>query len=410
MGLGKTVQAIAAMAHINSTEDFCRFLVVCPASVIINWSREIKKFSHIETYILHGSTIQESFARWQQQGGAAITNYESMGKIVEQIDNHMELSMLVIDEAHYIKNPDAKRTMYIRRLDNESQRILLMTGTPLENRVDEMCNLLEFVRPDMVKEISTLAHLSHFPEFKEKISPVYLRRTRDQVLTELPSIDEKQEWCSMTGQDRESYVEFLSKQSFTNMRRVSFLQDDMTASSKMLRLMELCDEAVDEGRKVVIYSFFRETIDKVVACLGSKCAGVITGDTKVELRQGIIDKFSEEGRNILVCQIQAGGVGLNIQAASIVIFCEPQIKPSLTWQALSRVYRMGQVRNVLVYRLLCPDTVDESMMTLLEQKQYEFDNFADESAVAESYDNLMDREWINSVIEKEKQKYLPQVM
>ncbi len=410
MGLGKTVQAIAAMAHINSTEDFCHFLVVCPASVIINWSREIKKFSHIETYILHGSTIQESFARWQQQGGAAITNYESMGKIVEQIDNHMELSMLVIDEAHYIKNPDAKRTMYIRRLDNESQRILLMTGTPLENRVDEMCNLLEFVRPDMVKEISTLAHLSHFPEFKEKISPVYLRRTRDQVLTELPSIDEKQEWCSMTGQDRESYVEFLSKQSFTNMRRVSFLQDDMTTSSKMLRLMELCDEAVDEGRKVVIYSFFRETIDKVVACLGSKCAGVITGDTKVELRQGIIDKFSEEGRNILVCQIQAGGVGLNIQAASIVIFCEPQIKPSLTWQALSRVYRMGQVRNVLVYHLLCEGTVDEEMNRILEEKKITFDSFAAESAVAEAYDNMVDRDWIQKLLQKEKEKYLPAVI
>ena len=214
----------------------------------------------------------------------------------------------------------------------------------------------------------------------------------------------------MTGQDRESYVEFLSKQNFTNMRRVSFLQDDMTTSSKMLRLMELCDEAVDEGRKVVIYSFFRETIDKVVACLGRKCAGVITGDTKVELRQGIIDKFSEEGRDILVCQIQAGGVGLNIQAASIVIFCEPQIKPSLTWQALSRVYRMGQIRNVLVYHLLCPGTVDEEMVRIFEEKKLQFESFADESAVADAFDNVMDKEWIQKLIQREKEKYLPMVI
>ena len=411
MGLGKTVQAIAAMSHIDSTEDFAHFLVACPASVLINWSREIKKFSHIEPHILHGSTIQTALARWQQHGGAAITNYESIGKIVDQIDDHMKLSMLVIDEAHYIKNPDARRTMYIRRLDNESKRILLMTGTPLENKVDEMCNLLDFVRPDMVKEISTLAHLSHFPEFKEKISPVYLRRTRDQVLTELPSIDEKQEWCSMTDEDRSAYVDFLSRQSFTNMRRVSFIQEDMTTSSKMLRLLELCDEAKNEGRKVVIYSFFRETIDKVVAGLGSRCAGMITGDTKIELRQSVIDRFSESTESsVLVCQIQAGGVGLNIQAASIVIFCEPQIKPSLTWQALSRVYRMGQVRNVLVYHLLCEGTVDEEMNLILEEKKITFDSFAAESAVAEAYDNMLDRDWIRKLLEKEKEKYLPAVI
>ena len=131
MGLGKTIQAIAAMAHIEATEHGKHhFLIVCPASVIINWAREIGKFTRIETYILHGSMLRESFEAWKAGGGAAITNYESMGKIVDGIDNKMHLSMLVIDEAHYIKNPDAQRTMYIRRLDNESERILLMTGTP----------------------------------------------------------------------------------------------------------------------------------------------------------------------------------------------------------------------------------------------------------------------------------------
>lgn len=407
MGLGKTIQAIAAMSHIHDTEgDGCHFLVVCPASVIVNWSREIKKFSSIKTHILHGQTIEDSFDKWRSEGGAAITNYESMGKIISGIDNHMHLSMLVIDEAHYIKNPDAQRTMYIRRLDNESERIVLMTGTPLENKVEEMCNLIDFVRPDMTKDVRALAHMTSLPEFKEKLSPVYLRRTRKQVLKELPAIDEKQEWCEMTPEDRDFYTSAVVGGGFPSMRRVSFLQDDMSASAKLGRLLELCNEARDEGRKIVIYSFFRETISKVGAALGDRCVGVISGDTKIELRQGIIDKLgTAPDGSVLLCQIQAGGVGLNIQAASIVIFCEPQIKPSLTWQALSRVYRMGQARNVLVYHLLCPDTVDDYMIQLFEEKKIAFDSFADESAIASAYDNILDKEWIKGIVEAESKKY-----
>lgn len=409
MGLGKTIQAIAAMSHIKATkEGKVFFLIVCPASVLINWAREIKKFSKIDPYIIHGHTIEDSFSLWQENGGAAITNYETMGKIVDRIDNRMSLSMLIIDEAHYMKNPDAKRTMYIRRLDNESEMILLMSGTPLENRVEEMCNLIDFVRPDMTKKVRSLAHVSHLPEFKETLSPVYIRRTREQVLKELPPISQEQEWCSLSKEDKDAYALAISSGCFPDMRRVSFLQDDMTTSSKCIRLLELLDQARADGRKVIIYSFFRDTLSKVSSLLGDRCVGIISGDTTIASRQLLVDKFSNaENGSVLVSQIIAGGVGLNIQAASIVIFCEPQIKPSLESQALSRVYRMGQIRNVLVYHLLCPDTIDEEMMLILEQKQIEFDNFADESAVAGAYDNIMDKKWISSVIEKEKQKYLP---
>ena len=412
MGLGKTIQAIAAMAHIEQTErEKHHFLIVCPASVIINWAREISKFTRIETYILHGSMLRESFEAWTANGGAAITNYESMGKIVDGIDNKMHLSMLVIDEAHYIKNPDAQRTMYIRRLDNESERILLMTGTPLENRVEEMCNLIDFVRPDMVKEVRALAHMTHLPEFREKLSPVYLRRTRSKVLQELPEIDEKQEWCEMTASDKSEYVSALTSGNFATMRKVSFLGDDVKRTAKGIRLLELCNEAADEHRKVIVYSFFRETVSKVSTLLNKNCIGTITGDTKIEQRQLIIDEFTKaKDGAVLVCQIQAGGVGLNIQAASIVIFCEPQIKPSLTWQALSRVYRMGQIRNVLVYHLLCPGTVDEEMVRIFEEKKIQFESFADESAVADAFDNVMDKEWIQKLIQHEKEKYLPMVI
>ena len=493
MGLGKTIQAIAAMSHLTAEKRQSlsashlqtegtqsptieaesvqtpatatgggqisaqqpHFLVVCPASVMINWCREIVKFSEVKAHLLHGPFLETSFERWNTDGGAAVTNYESMGKIFSRIDGKMRLALLVIDEAHYIKNPEAKRTRYIHSLEDESDRILLMTGTPLENNVIEMCQLIGFVRPDMDWKIRENAAMRHVPAFREMLAPVYLRRQRDQVLDELPPCTEEEEWCAMTPQDLETYSSCAIEGSFNGMRRVSFLQDDLRTSSKAVRLLELCEEAGDEGKRIVIYSFFRETLRKTAALLedwnkkrednpnspagqivhvfeedrnnggnedrnnggdedqtGSRhiYIGVITGSTPAADRQKIVDRFSgsPEG-SILLCQVQAGGTGLNIQAAGVVIFCEPQIKPSLTRQAIARVYRMGQTRNVLVYHLLCENTVDEAVRKLLESKQEEFDLFADESALADAADNLLDREWIRKFIEEEHRRYLPAV-
>ena len=446
MGLGKTIQAIAAMAHLYTENPRSRFLIVCPASVLINWCREIGKFSHVTPHLLHGAHKKEIFADWKEKGGAAVTNYENMDWVAEEINERMHLDLMVIVEVHYIKNPRALRTKRIRALEDESERIVLMTGTPLENHVDEMCELIGFVKPEHAGEIRKFAGLRQAPAFREMLASAYLRRRREDVLEELPPLTIENEWCSMTQQDREAYALAAKDRNFVSMRRVSFLQEDPHTSSKALRLKELCEQACSEGRKVVIYSWFRETIRRVVEILGEGrttpagnagsteseksdfaadgleqkkktgaedaniLVGEITGSTPIEERQAVIDRFSEAaGGSILVCQVQAGGTGLNIQAASVVIFCEPQIKLSLTRQALSRVYRMGQVRSVLVFHLLCEDTVDEAVMRILDAKQMEFDLFAEESVLADAADDLADREWIKSVIEEERRKYLPAI-
>ncbi|MBQ6622129.1 MAG: DEAD/DEAH box helicase, partial [Mogibacterium sp.] len=388
MGLGKTVQAIGAMANLSAEAAAegapSYFLVVCPASVLINWCREIAKFSTIPVQMIYGPDREAQLKAWRLNGGAAVTNYETMWLVHDFINNRMKLNLMVVDEAHYIKNPDAKRSRFIRDLEDESERILLMTGTPLENRVSEMCSLIDFIRPEMSDKIRSSAILSHVPEFRELVAPVYLRRLREDVLEELPPIEEKLEWCSMTDIDKLFYVRYLYEENFSALRRVSFHQDDLTHSAKGLRLRELCDQVREENRKTVIFSYFRETIRRVEEFLGDRCSGTITGSTPPANRQRIIDAFTEAPvGSVLVCQVQAGGTGLNIQAASVVIFCEPQIKPSLTHQSLSRVYRMGQIRNVLVYHLLCEHTVDEAVLRMLETKQQEFDAFADESAMAE---------------------------
>ena len=410
MGLGKTIQAIAAMSHLYAQDRESRFLIVCPASVMVNWCREIHKFSSLRAVLLHGALLDEALDSWIRDGGAAVVNYESLSKIVGAIEQKLRLDMLVIDEAHYIKNPEAKRTQLIHSLDDESDRILMMTGTPLENKVEEMCELIGFVRPDMVKEIRENAGMRHVPAFREMLAPVYLRRQREMVLEELPPLTMEEEWCEMTPQDFEAYSEQVRDGVFMGMRRISFLQKDLKSSSKALRLTELCSQAMEEERKVIVFSYFRETIRKVKAFLGDIVLGTITGSTPVEERQLLIDRFTDvPGGAVLICQVQAGGTGLNIQAAGTVIFCEPQIKPSLTWQALSRVYRMGQVQNVLVYHLLCENTVDEAVMGILARKEAEFELFAQESVIADAADGIADKEWIRKLVEEERRKYLPVV-
>ena len=218
VGLGKTIEAIAAMAHLSRQEPGSHFLVVCPASVMVNWCREIRKFSDLEAYLLHGRQLEENFRAWHERDGAAVTNYESMRAVSGLVNNRMKLSMLVIDEAHYIKNPDAQRTKFIHKLEDESGHILLMTGTPLENRVDEMCELISFLRPDLADTVRKHAGMRHTEAFRELLSPVYLRRRVDQVLDELPERTDQEEWCTMTQQDLVGYTQALRERIFMAMR------------------------------------------------------------------------------------------------------------------------------------------------------------------------------------------------
>lgn len=156
----------------------------------------------------------------------------------------------------------------------------------------------------------------------------------------------------------------------------------------------------------MVFSFFRETLYKVCRMLGERGLGPITGDVSPPMRQRLIDEFSAaESGKVLVAQVQAGGFGLNIQSASMVIFCEPQIKPSLETQAISRAYRMGQVRDAQVHRLLCVDTVDERVMEILQGKQAEFRAYADESVVGtESLKERAQSAWIQELIDQERKR------
>jgi SNF2 family DNA or RNA helicase len=247
--------------------------------------------------------------------------------------------------------------------------------------------------------------LSATDSFKKEVAPVYLRRVRDDVLTELPDLIENEDWLEPSSVELNLYYDSVMSGNFMAMRRISW-DGDISQSCKADRLLELCDEARDESRKVIVFSFFRDTLSKVCRLLGSRAIGPITGDVSNAKRQEMIDEFTEaEDGKVLVAQVQAGGVGLNIQSASVVVFCEPQIKPSLETQAISRAYRMGQVRNVHVHRLLCVETIDERMMEMLARKQAEFDTYADESVAGkESLREQSENAWIKDIIEQERKR------
>ncbi len=400
MGLGKTVQAIAAMA-VTAAEGVSHFMVVCPASVLVNWCREIVQHSHMRAVRIHGAD-EAALADWMENGGIGVTTYESISRF--ELPAQFRFGMLVVDEAHYVKNPEAKRTQAMQKLIGYTERVLFMSGTPLENRVEEMCFLISLLNDGLSKEIRKYTNLATAKQFREKLSPIYLRRTREDVLTELPDLIENKEWCELGKEEAAIYKEAVRAGQFAQMRQVSW-QADIEKSSKAQRLLELVEEAAEEKRKVIIFTFFLKTIEKAAALLGDRCAGIITGSVPPEERQAMIDRLREApDGSCLVCQVQAGGTGLNIQAASVIIFCEPQLKPSIEHQAVARAYRMGQVRDVMVHRLLCEDTVDERILDLLKDKQIQFDNFADESAAGEEMLRLDDKGTIADIVRMEQER------
>lgn len=398
MGLGKTVQAIAAMVSLRNTEE-THFMVVCPASVLTNWCREVVKMSKLKSYKVHGPDREAALNDWLRYGGVAVTTYETTKHL--RFSDNFKIGMLVVDEAHYIKNPEAQRTKNVKSLITHTDRLLFMTGTALENRVNEMIALMKMLQPHIANKAQTMTEMVHAPFFRECVVPVYYRRKREDVLRELPELIESEEWCNLLPAEEAVYEEAILNKKFNEARRVSWNINDLSQSSKTIRLLDLINEAKSDGRKILVFSFFLDTLDKIKNLLGKQCLQPINGSVPPQRRQEIIDEFeSAPAGTVLVSQIQAGGTGLNIQSASVVIICEPQWKPSTENQAISRAYRMGQTRNVLVYRLLCVNTVDERITALLKEKQMIFDEFADESVAADKSKEL-DKAAFSRIIEEE---------
>ncbi|WP_369248950.1 DEAD/DEAH box helicase [Streptomyces sp. R41] len=427
MGLGKTVQAIAVLAHLAG-EGHSHFLVVCPASVLINWTREIRARSTLRALPVHGADRQDAYAEWRERGGVAITTYDVLHSLptpnglptprngnglptpngrngptlpsgAKPRTSHGAAApgMLVVDEAHYVKNPDARRSKAVAAWTDRCDRVLFLTGTPMENRVEEFRSLVRYLRPELLPEIRNSSAAAGPHAFRKSVAPAYLRRNQRDVLTELPALLQVDEWEEFSAADHEAYRKAVEAGNFMAMRRAAYA--DAEKSAKLQRLSELVSEAAVNGLKVVVFSYFRdvlatvrETLDAVVRQTpGKGVFGPISGSVPAAHRQRLVDEFAAaDGHAVLLCQIEVGGVGLNLQAASVVVLCEPQVKPTLEHQAVARAHRMGQVRPVQVHRLLATDSVDDRLLRILRNKDRLFDAYARRSDMAEASPDAVD--------------------
>ncbi|MHC3473458.1 DEAD/DEAH box helicase [Streptomyces sp. 7R007] len=387
MGLGKTVQAIAALAHL-AAEGHTHFLVVCPASVLINWTREIRARSTLRAIPVHGPDRQDAHAEWRERGGVALTTFDLLHTL--PAPDGTAPGMVVVDEAHYVKNPDTRRARAIAVWTGHCERVLFLTGTPMENRVAEFRTLVRYLQPELLPQIRDSDAVAGPHAFRRAVAPAYLRRNQEDVLTELPALVQVDEWEEFSAADEDAYRAAVAEGNFMAMRRAAYAEPEKSA--KLQRLRELVEEAAGNDLKAVVFSYFRDVLGAVRQVLGDDAVfGPISGSVPAARRQRLVDDFTAaDGHAVLLAQIEAGGTGLNLQAASVVILCEPQVKPTLEHQAVARAHRMGQVRPVQVHRLLAPDSVDERLLRILADKDRLFDAYARRSDTADATPDAID--------------------
>jgi len=400
MGLGKTVQVLAAMCHLHAL-GARHFLVVVPNSVLLNWEREITKHTELRAVIAHGEEREERLEDWRDNGGVAVTTYGTLNKVLHLIPH---VDMVAVDEAHFVKNPSAKRTQAVAQITKGCDYVALMTGTALENRLDELISLALLAQPEMESSIDELLNSwgEYLPEdqWMNGIAPVYLRRTQEDVLLELPERIVLDEWLHLSEGDIDTYRN--APADVMSRRLAATRGGGISVSAKYGRLLELVENHREAGRKIAVFSFFRQVIEDVCEVVGG--AASITGDVSSAQRQRIIDSFaSDPDQTVLVLQVDAGGVGINLQCAQVVILMEAQFKPSTEWQAIARVYRMGQSRKVIVHRLLAHRTIEERLVELIDGKIHIFATYAHESAVRDASDMAIDT---GPSIEKQLQQLL----
>ena len=419
MGLGKTIEVLAAMQHVWDTrranDRSAHFVVLAPAGLIWNWEREIARRAGFPAHVLHGGKADEGVLEWAARGGAAITSYATLRAL--ELDETIlgtgtRVAVLAADEAHYLKNPDAERTRRARRLIESAEVVCLMTGTPLENRPAEFLELIRTVRRPIADELEKRSAAEEGVDprhFHRAAAAVYLRRNQTDVLRELPPRIDHEEWIELGAEEERGYRAALERRDFAGLRRAATVtaragEVPRFTSSKLDHLADLLEEHREEGRKVLVFSFFLAVLEAVEERFGP--VGTISGSTSPKARMELVDRFGDQpGHALLALQIDAGGVGLNLQAASVVVLMEPQLKPTVEEQAVARAHRMGQMLPVLVHRLLARGTVDERLLELLDTKRDLFEAFARDSAVKSASPEATDRELALGILEAERERW-----
>jgi SWI/SNF-related matrix-associated actin-dependent regulator 1 of chromatin subfamily A len=399
MGLGKTRQAIVAMRHASPRGPY---LVVCPASVKHNWRREISLVSpSASTHIVARDAPAVEGHEW------VVINYDILSRHVGTLTQR-PWAGLVFDEAHYLKNHQSARSRLARQLVDEAVRradsppaVYLLTGTPLTNRPRDLFVLLQLVGHPLGRSFLSFAKrycaaersdfgwqtggASNVEELTVQLHGVMLRRSKDQVLALPPKL---RTWLTVdvpkgTGvRDMRKVVGLLashepvapqstvSEWSLRGRLLQAVTRARMAvAEAKVAATIDFVTGGVEQGEKVIVFSCFAETMRQFARHFGST-AVVVTGQTPVDGRQALVDRFQHDDTvRVFLGNIIAAGIGNNLTAATQVVFNDLDWVPANHWQAEDRAYRIGQTRTVNVTYLIAANTIDEFVQTVLERKR-----------------------------------------
>ena len=370
MGLGKTIQALGVAQHLKNTNPYFHGLVIAPLAVLENWRKETNKVTDIRPYVLHGIEKESEAKSWIKNGGLAITNFESLQKLHETIN--YKFGLVIVDEAHLIKNPETLRSTYARNHLEYAEYSLLMTGTPLDNRGEEFVNLIDQVNSGVARDLwSSFGDVNYAhrnaPKFRQMVGGIYLRRNRRDVLKELPELVVSDEFVAFPKANSDEYESCIRAGNLMGARRALSV-GSVSTSPKMAKLAEIIESCRAEGSKVLVFSFFKEVLKDAAGIVRNVVP--VDGDVSHTHRQQAIENFQKiNGFAALIMQIDVGGVGLNLQEASTVVIMEPQFTPGKESQAIGRAYRMGQTRNVMVHRLIVETGADQKINIALGAKE-----------------------------------------
>lgn len=404
MGLGKTLQTIA---FIYSEKSGIPSLIVCPSSLTYNWYNEIKRFTpDALALIIDGSApIRKSLIEQIHQYDFIITSYAMLRRDFEEYSG-AAFEFCVIDEAQNIKNAKSLNAKCVKSI--KAKYRFALTGTPIENSLSELWSIFDFCSPGYLDNYSSFKQLYETPimngdnlaaeTLRKKTRPFILRRMKSQVLNELPEKIENTLLVKMTDEQTKLYLSFkelakhqaaalLSEQYsrrtgieiitlLLRLRQICchpslFDTAYKYTSGKLELLLELVENAVSGGHRILIFSQFTsmlEIIHSKLQALGHDCY-YIDGSTPPVKRTSIAEYFNNGEKNIFLISLKAGGTGLNLTGADMVIHYDPWWNPAVTDQASDRAYRLGQKRAVQVIKLASKNTIEEKILQLQEQKR-----------------------------------------
>lgn len=427
MGLGKTIQLIVQILNHakHKPDDKRATLLICPTSVVGNWQRELHRFAPSLHVVLHhgperSTDLKELREKLCVPNSVVITTYGLILRDVSFMKKHC-FSMLVLDEAQFIKNASSKRANAVRELQAKFR--VALTGTPIENRLSELWSILDFLNPGLLGTQSRFQQLYTIPieryndfnaieSLRKLVGPFILRRVKTDpaIIQDLPEKMEYKQYCTLTREQATMYQAYVddsmrkieSSDGITRKGHILALltrlkqivdhpaliekQSPCTPhrSGKMTRLIEMLEVIVENGEKALIFTQFKSMGDILVEvlqqALNLESVAFLHGSLSQGQRERLVDSFqSEDGPPIFVLSLMAGGTGLNLTAANHVFHFDRWWNPAVENQATDRAFRIGQSKDVQVHKMLSMGTLEEKIDAILEEKKHLSDSIVDSS-------------------------------